>query len=42
MLNWNVTTHPNNQASQNIELNDVLTFTRKHVLHTDEYGYAVE
>lgn len=42
MLNWNVTEHPNNQASQNIELNDKLTFVREHIQRTDEYGFAID
>lgn len=42
MLNWNVTDHPNNQATQSVELNDTLTFTRAHVAKTDDYGYEVE
>lgn len=42
ILNWNVTNHPNNQASQSVECNDYLTFVREHIEKTDEYGYAVE
>lgn len=42
MLNWNVTNHPNNQASQNVQCNDTLTFTRKHMQKVDEYGFVVE
>lgn len=42
MLNWNVTNHPNNQASQNIECNDYLTFTREHLIPVDEYGFEID
>lgn len=42
MLNWNVTTHPNNQATQCVECNDYLTFTREHRVSTDQYGYEIE
>lgn len=42
MLNWNVTDHPNNQASQSVELNDYLTFTREHKLAVNAYGFAVD
>ena len=42
MLNWNVTTHPNNQATQCVECNDYLTFTREHRVSTDQYGYEID
>lgn len=41
LLNWNVTFHPNNQASQTVECNDFLTFTREHHVKTDDYGFEV-
>ena len=41
LLNWNVTFHPNNQASQVVECNDFLTFTREHHVKTDPYGFEV-
>ena len=42
MLNWNVTNHPNNQATQSIELNDYLTFVREHHVVTNEYGFEID
>lgn len=42
MLNWNVTDHPNNQATQSVELNDYLTFTREYNPATDENGFVVD
>ena len=41
LLNWNVTNHYNNQATQTVECNDYLTFTREYHAPVDEYGYAV-
>lgn len=42
MLNWNVTDHPNNQASQSVELNDYLTFTREHKAAVNAYGFTID
>lgn len=42
LLNWNVTMHPNNQATQSVECNDYLTFVREHIAKTDEYGYEID
>lgn len=42
LLNWNVTTHPNNQASQTVECNDYLTFTREHRDAVDKNGFVID
>lgn len=42
MLNWNITTHPNNQATQAVECNAVVDITREFRDVTDEYGYLLE
>ena len=40
-LNWNVQNHANNQATQSLECNSVLEFTRWFDDETDENGYLV-
>lgn len=42
LLTWNVTNHANNQASQTVECNDYLTFTREVPIKTDDDGYVIE
>lgn len=42
MLSWNVVEHPNNQASQTLECNDILVFTREYRPNVDDYGYVIE
>lgn len=41
LLAWAVVQHPNNQATQSVECNDYLTFTRWHKEDVDDYGYAI-
>lgn len=41
MLNWNITLHANNQATQSVECNAVVDFTREFPDETDEYGYLI-
>ena len=41
MINWNVTNHANNQASQIVECNDYLTFTREAHPATDDDGFII-
>lgn len=42
MLNWNITMHANNQATQSVECNAIVDFTRDFPDQTDEYGYLVK
>lgn len=42
MLNWMVTRHVNNQASQALQCNARLTFERYIGEKTDEFGYLTE
>ena len=42
MLNWNVTLHANNQATQSVECNAVVDITREVPDLVDEKGYLVE
>lgn len=42
MLSWQVTNHPNNQATQSVKCNDYLSFKRKYEQKTDQYGFAIE
>ncbi len=42
LMTWNVTCHPNNQATQILECNDFLTFVREHKPKTDKFGFAAE
>lgn len=42
ILTWNVTDHANNQATQSVECNDYLTFTRETAVETDDEGYVID
>ncbi len=42
MLNWNITLHANNQASQSTECNAIVDITRECPDVVDEKGYLVE
>lgn len=42
LLTWNVTDHANNQATQSVECNDYLTFTRETPVETDDDGYVID
>lgn len=42
LLNWNIQNHANNQATQSIECNSVLTFTRSTPEVTDDNGYLIK
>ena len=42
LLNWNIQNHANNQATQSIECNTTLSFTRDKPEVTDEDGYLIE
>lgn len=42
LLNWNIQNHANNQATQSIECNTVLSVTRNKPEVTDENGYQIE
>lgn len=42
LLNWNVQNHANNQATQNVECNAVVHFTRMFPDKTDVEGYLLE
>lgn len=35
LLNWNITQHPNNQATQSVECNAIVDFTRAYPPETD-------
>ena len=41
MLNWNITLHANNQATQSVECNAVVDITREFPDETDEKGYLI-
>lgn len=41
MLNWNITLHANNQATQSIECNAVVDITREFPDETDEKGFLI-
>ena len=42
MLNWNITLHANNQATQSTECNAVVDITREFPDTVDEKGYLIE
>lgn len=42
MLNWNITLHANNQATQSVECNAIVDITREFPDVVDEKGYLVE
>ena len=42
LMTWNVTHHPNNQATQIVECNDFLTFIRQRKPKTNEYGFVID
>ena len=42
MLNWNITLHANNQATQSVECNAVIDITREFPDIVDEKGYLIE
>lgn len=42
MLNWNITLHANNQATQSTECNAIVDITREFPDETDEKGYLIE
>lgn len=42
ILSWQITNHPNNQATQSMKCNDYLTFKRKYEPLTDQFGYAID
>ena len=42
LLNWNVTNHANNQATQTVECNAAIEFTRYFDDVVDEAGYLIE
>lgn len=42
LLNWNITTHPNNQATQAVECNATVEFTREFQAETDQYGMVIK
>lgn len=42
MLNWNITMHPNNQATQAVECNAIVDFTREVPDKVDERGFLIE
>ena len=42
MLNWNITLHANNQATQSTECNAIVDITREFQDVTDELGYLLE
>ena len=42
ILNWNITLHANNQATQSTECNAIIDITREFPDVTDEKGYLVE
>lgn len=42
MLNWNITLHANNQATQSIECNAIVDFTREFPDETDDKGILIE
>ena len=42
MLNWNITLHANNQATQSTECNAIIDITREFPDETDEKGYLIE
>lgn len=42
MLNWNITLHANNQATQSVECNAIVDITREVPDLVDEKGYLVE
>lgn len=41
MLNWNITLHANNQATQSVECNAIVDVTREFPDETDEKGYLI-
>ena len=41
ILNWNITSHANNQATQSTECNSIISFERWHDDITDEEGYLI-
>lgn len=41
MLNWNITLHANNQATQSVECNAVVDITREFQDETDKKGYLI-
>ena len=42
MLNWNITLHANNQATQSVECNAVIDITREFPDTVDDKGYLIE
>lgn len=42
MLNWNITLHANNQATQSVECNAVVDITREFPDETDDKGMLIE
>ena len=42
MLNWNITLHANNQATQSVECNAIVDITREFDPVVDERGYVIE
>ena len=42
MLNWNITLHANNQATQSTECNAIVDITREFPDETDEQGFLIE
>lgn len=42
MLNWNITLHANNQATQSVECNAVIDITREFPDVVDDKGYLIE
>ena len=42
MLNWNITLHANNQATQSVECNAIVDITREVPDEVDENGYLVQ
>jgi len=42
MLNWNITLHANNQATQSVECNAIVDITREYEPIVDNKGYVIE